>query len=55
VVLKFEQYEKLKSAVQIMPDFIPELKHCLPCWMGSYHQNQLGAIYSPECNPNCEG
>jgi len=39
VTLKFDQFEKLKSAVEIMPDFIPELKHCLPCWMGSDHQN----------------
>jgi len=55
VTLKFEQYEKLKDVVQVMSDFIPELKHCLPCWMGSDHQNQLGANYCSECNPNGEG
>jgi len=55
VVLKFEQFDNLKSAVQILPDFIPELRHCEPCWMGSDHQNQLGAIYCSECNPNGEG
>jgi len=41
VTIKVEQYEKLKDVVQVMPDFIPKLKHCLSFWMGSYFQNEL--------------
>ncbi|KAL5021594.1 hypothetical protein ScPMuIL_000749 [Solemya velum] len=44
--------DRFKSVVELMPHLIPELEKTVPCYMRDDHQNQLGFLQCPECNPN---
>ena len=52
ISLKFEEFDSLVKLKAEIEQVIPELNTIQPCWMGSDHMNQLGALSCSECNPN---
>ena len=52
IFLSLQQWEKLKGCLEIMIDFVPELKGVVPCMMQEDHQNQMGYLQCSFCNPN---
>ena len=52
IALGFQQWEKLMDAFDDVVADVPELRDVIPCLMRGDHQNQLGMLSCPECNPN---
>ncbi|XP_060083623.1 uncharacterized protein LOC132562864 [Ylistrum balloti] len=53
VALTFEQWERLKLTMLVMPDFIGDiLDNTELCVMRGDHQNQEGMMQCFDCNPN---
>ncbi len=52
ICLRSSEYAKLKDVVCVIGDFVPELSSVVPCPYSSDHQNQLGFLRCPECNPD---
>lgn len=51
IALNFEQWDKLKDCMLLLPDFIgDELDDVILC--EDTHQNQMGMIECFDCNPN---
>ena len=55
IALKFAEYEKLKTCIEDLKTYIPELEDVIPCCFSSYHSNQLTWYACPECCPNQMG
>ncbi len=50
--LRPKEYTRLKVLVPDIGKTLPELDAIVPCYLQSDHNNQLGALQCPECNPN---
>lgn len=46
------EYQRLKELIPEIGRTLPELDAVVPCYLQSDHQNQIGALQCPECNPN---
>ena len=52
ITLKFSEFRKLVSSLDVINSHAPELADVVPCIQREDHQNQLGALMCLECNPN---
>ncbi|XP_063411141.1 uncharacterized protein LOC134694076 [Mytilus trossulus] len=52
ITLRPMEYTKLKEAVSVIGDFVPELNTVVPCPFSYDHQNQLEFLRCSECNPD---
>jgi hypothetical protein len=52
IALKIVEFKALLGALDDINEHIPELADVVPCSERDDHQNQLGALRCPECNPN---
>ncbi len=51
ITLRKSEFATLKDVASVIGDFVPELNSVVPCPYSSDHQNQLGFLRCPECNP----
>ncbi|XP_067687021.1 uncharacterized protein [Haliotis asinina] len=52
ILLSMDQWKKLGYCVEVMADFVPELKNMVPCMAQEDHQNQMGYLMCSFCNPS---
>lgn len=52
IALGFKEFRLLSKLVEEINQNIPEMVDIVPCHRRDDHQNQLGALRCPECNPN---
>jgi hypothetical protein len=52
ICLRPKEYSCSKELVVEIGRVLPELDAMVPCYLQSYHMNQIGALRCPECNPN---
>ena len=51
ICLRPTEYVNLKSHVSNLEKEVPQLETIVPCFMRDDHQNQLGMLRCPTCNP----
>lgn len=51
VVLKHGEWGRLLQLVPELKRQVPDLAEARPCYLSDDHQNQMGSLMCPECNP----
>ncbi len=51
LAIRLAEWDRVKEIARQMKDQHPKIAETVPCWTGSDHFNQEGAIACPECNP----
>ncbi len=52
IALRIDEFKALVASMNDINSHVPELSDVIPCSMRDDHQNQLGMLTCPECNPN---
>jgi hypothetical protein len=52
IALKIPEWRRLFESIEVIQGHIPEMAQVIPCNIQEDHQNQLGYLRCPECNPN---
>jgi hypothetical protein len=52
IKLKIQEWEVVKNTYPEVQEAVPETEVLVPCALQDDHQNQLGALSCPECNPD---
>jgi hypothetical protein len=52
ICLRASEWSKIMENMGRIQSFIPEMVDVIPCMQSEDHQNQLGFLRCPECNPN---